>query len=269
MVARVTARRARLDDSAARGVRMESQTVGEADAAEVRAREHALVLEHWPRVRSVVNRLAQRLPPDVDREELVQGGALGLIDAARRFDPAQGCSFAVYAEIRVRGAVLDQLRALDLVPRRVRRCERALERGRREVEQRVGRAAELEEVASQLGLSIEELEALRANLRCAREQPTDGLLDDEGGASPLRSPWSDAEEASPLRALDARRDRQLIATALEELPEAERDVVSLLYWSELPPEEAAHALGWDVGRVRSLHARGLLRLRSRLRALYE
>jgi RNA polymerase sigma factor for flagellar operon FliA len=213
-----------------------------------------------------VNRLAQRIPATIEREELVQAGVLGLIGAARRFDPGQGCSFATYAEIRIRGAVLDQLRSLDWATRDLRRSERALERGRRAVEQREGRAAEAEEVASQLGLSSEDFEALRCQLR-GLSTPT--------GASPLdeamlstRSLWSESEATNPLHALDAGRERLAIASAIAELPQPERDVVSLLYWNELRPEAIARALALDVSRVRNLHARGLRRLRGRLRELF-
>jgi len=231
-----------------------------------RAREHALVVEHLPRVRATVNWLAQRVPASVDREELAQAGAIGLIGAARRFDPDQGCSFAAYAEIRIRGAVLDQLRSLDWATRGVRRKATALERGRRAVEQREGRAAESEEVASQLGLSSEGLEALRSQLRGLSSQTETGALDEATLAS-TRSLWPEGDATNPLHALDAGRERQTIASAIAALPQPEREVVSLLYWNELRPEEIALALDLDVTRVRSLHARGLRRLRVRLREL--
>ena len=225
-------------------------------------------MEHLPRARVIVSRLAKHLPSAVDRDELMQGGAIGLIDAIRRFDPSQGCSFATYAEIRIRGAVLDQLRALDWIPRTVRRSERALEDGRRAVEQREGRAAEQEEVAGQLGLSAERFEALRARLLEYRRRLGDGPLDGPSRSAPDDSAWSDSEATNPLRALDASRERRAIADAISALPQPERDIVSLLYWDELLPEDVARMLGLDVNRVRNLHTRGLLRLRSRLRALW-
>jgi len=232
-----------------------------------RAREHALVMEHLPRVRATVNRLAQRIPGTIEREELMQAGVLGLIGAARRYDPGQGASFATYAEIRIRGAVLDQLRSLDWATRDLRRNARALERGRRAVEQREGRAADSEEVASQLGLSSEGFEALRCQLR-GLSTPADSSPLDEALLSSTRSLWSEGDAANPLRALDAGRERQTIASAIAELPQPERDVVSLLYWKELRPEQIARALQLDVSRVRNLHARGLRRLRGRLRELW-
>jgi RNA polymerase sigma factor FliA len=244
--------------------RAEESRSGEALA---RAREHALVVEHLPRVRATVNRLAQRIPATIEREELIQAGVIGLIGAARRFDPGQGCSFATFAEIRIRGAVLDQLRSLDWATREVRRNERALDRGRRAVEQREGRAAESDEVASQLGLSSEAFEELRSQLRGLATQIDASPLD-EATLSSTHSLWSEGDATNPLHALDAGRERQAIAGAITELPQAERDVVSLLYWNELRPEDIARALDLDVTRVRNLHARGLRRLRVRLRELW-
>ncbi len=236
----------------------------------VRAREHALVALHLPRVRASVNRLVQRLPAAVDREDLVQSGVLGLIDAARRFDPARGCSFETYCEIRIRGAVLDQLRALDWAPRSVRAGERALDRGRRAIEQREGRAAESGEVADQLGLTPERFEALRSLLRAAPLHRTDAALDDEGLLpSAPALPCGESEATNPLRALGAAREREVITDAIQALPLLERSVVGLLYWSELLPEQIARTLGLDESRVRSFHARALLRLRGQLRELWE
>jgi len=202
---------------------------------EAEEREQELVVEHLPRVRAIVHRLLQRLPSSVDREELVHGGVLGLIDAARRFDPAFGCSFASYSEIRIRGAVLDQLRALDWVPRSVRHRGRVLDRAYREVEQREGRAAQGHEVADVLGIDPDRFEALRWLVRAAPLQRSDEHWDDEAPPAPAGStmgPWGDLA-GNPLLALGTGRAREAIAGALDELPAQERTVVSLLYWEDM------------------------------------
>ncbi len=240
------------------------------DAAVGQAREQALVVEHLPRVRAIVKRLVQRLPPLVDREELVHGGVLGLIDAARRYDPSLGCSFATYSEIRIRGAVLDQLRALDWMPRAVRQHGRVFDRGYRAVEQREGRAAESEEVADLLGLTPERFEALRWLLRGAPLRRSDEPFDEANVplSVSLLTP-EDADVTDPLRALGVGRVRQTIADAIDALPQPERSVVSLVYWSDSSPEAVAQDLGLALSRVRTLHVRALLRLRGRLRSLWE
>jgi RNA polymerase sigma factor for flagellar operon FliA len=237
----------------------------------VEEREQDLVVEHLPRVRAIVQRLLQRLPSSVDREELVHGGVLGLIDAARRFDPAFGCSFASYAEIRIRGAVLDQLRVLDWVPRSVRSRGRVLDRAYREVEQREGRAAQGHEVADELGIDRDRFEALRWLVREAPLHRSDEHWDDEAApaaAASAMGQWGDPD-ANPLLALGTGRARQAIADALDELPARERTVVSLLYWDDMSQEAVGRLLGLAESRVRALHVRALLRLRSRLRTLWE
>lgn len=237
---------------------------------EALAREHDLVVEHLPRVRAIVQRLVHSLPPLVDREELVQGGVLGLIDAARRFKPELGCSFAAYSEIRIRGAVLPQLRALDWMPRALRERGRAVDRVYHVVEQREGRAAESEEVADLLGLTPDRFEALRWLLRGAPLRRIDEHFDDTTAASAAgqASPGQDGA-TDPLGALGTERTRQTIADAIAELPRAERTIVSLAYWEELGPDAIADVLGLAQSRVRALHVRALLRLRRRLRALWE
>jgi RNA polymerase sigma factor for flagellar operon FliA len=242
--------------------------VGESTDLSAREREQNLVTEYLPRVRSIVRRLTPRLPHSVDRDDLLQAGTLALLGAARRFDAERGAHFEAYAAVRVRGAVLDELRALDCVPRTVRRSERELERGRRAVEQREGRAAEADEIAEELGLSRERLEGVRARLRLVLQHPADGLLDDEESVPLGDSPWRE-HGPDPWLALASRRDRDAVAEALRALPQLERDVLALLYWDEVSLEAAAGALGLDAGRVRSLQTRALLRLRHRLRAMWE
>ncbi len=227
------------------------------------ARQQALVTEHLPRVRGIVQRLGARLPSHLDREELVHGGVLGLIDAARRFDPNLGCSFVSYAEIRIRGAVLDQLRVMDWVPRTVRERRRNLESAERDIEKRTGRRAEPEEIAEFLGLAPERFERLR-------------WLVFEAPLHPSAEPWDEAAHAEahahaadPFQLLGRGRAEEAVADALARLPDRERAVVSLLYWEELSLDAAGKILGLSESRIRALHLRALLRLRHRLRGLHE
>jgi RNA polymerase sigma factor for flagellar operon FliA len=227
------------------------------------AEAEALVTEHLPRVRGIVQRLGSRLPRHLDREELVHGGVLGLIDAARRFNPKLGCSFISYAEIRIRGAVLDQLRAMDWVPRTIRERRRDLESAERQIEKREGRRAEPAEVAEHLGLALERFERLR-------------WLVFEAPLRPCPDPWDEAayaerqaQAADPFQMLGRGRAEEAVADALARLPARERAVVSLLYWEELSLDAAGKTLGLSESRIRALHLRALLRLRRRLRGLHE
>ena len=227
------------------------------------ARREALVEEYLPRVRGIVQRLGSRLPRHLDREELVHGGVLGLIDAARRFDPKLGCSFASYAEIRIRGAVLDQLRAMDWVPRTIRERRRHLESAERDIEIRTGRRAEPAEVAELLGLAPERFERLRWLLFQAPLHPSAEPWDEAAHAE------GHAHSADPFQLLGRGRAEEAIADALASLPARERAIVSLLYWEELTVDAAGKTLGLSESRVRALHMRALLRLRHRLRRLHE
>ncbi|HYB12520.1 MAG TPA: sigma-70 family RNA polymerase sigma factor [Myxococcota bacterium] len=227
------------------------------------ARQQALVAEHLPQVRGIVQRLGARLPSHLDREELIHGGVLGLIDAARRFDPKLGCSFASYAEIRIRGAVLDQLRAMDWVPRTVRERRRHLESAEREIEGREGRRAEPAEVAELMGLAPERFERLRWLLFEAPWHPSAEPWDEAAYAE------GHAHASDPFQLLGRGRAEGAVARALAGLPAKERAVVSLLYWEELSLDAAGRTLGVSESRIRALHLRALLRLRHRLRALHE
>jgi RNA polymerase sigma factor for flagellar operon FliA len=226
--------------------------------------QRACVVENLPRMHDIVRRMAWALPRHVDREELVQAGALGLIAAARRFDPRFHCSFATYSEIRIRGAVIDQLRTLGWAPRSVRIRTRALERAEHAVEQRTGRRAEGEELAAVLGLSLEALAALRRRLDDAPirraydvdEDEIDSLLDRQR-----------SELQHPLDQLARERTGEAVAEAIARLPERERALVSLVYWNELSLEQAGRTIGVSESRARVLHDRALLKLRGTLRRL--
>jgi RNA polymerase sigma factor for flagellar operon FliA len=120
-----------------------------------------IVLEHTPLIRYIVNRIAVRLPSHIDLDDLHNTGVIGLMDAIEKYDPEKNCKFKTYAEFRIKGAILDQLRSLDWVPRSVRQKSRRLERAYGEVEQRLGRTASEEEVADSLGLQIEKFHVAR------------------------------------------------------------------------------------------------------------
>jgi RNA polymerase sigma factor for flagellar operon FliA len=124
-----------------------------------------IVLEHTPLIRYIVNRIAVRLPSHIDLDDLHNTGVIGLMDAIEKYDPEKNCKFKTYAEFRIKGAILDQLRSLDWVPRSVRQKSRRLERAYGEVEQRLGRSANEDEVADSLGLQIDKFHELLNQVR--------------------------------------------------------------------------------------------------------
>lgn len=221
----------------------------------------ALIEAHLPQVKFIAERLAAKLPPSVDRDDLIGAGVLGLLDAVDKYDPARGVLFKTYAEMRVRGAMLDSLRGLDWAPRSMRRRAREVEAVYRELERTNGRAAEEEEVRAALGLSVTEFHALLNELR--------GLTvvgfahDDEDDGAGIRQ-IADDPANDPLSRYEAAEARNRLICAIEQLPERERQVVSLYYVEELTMKETGAVLGVTESRVSQLHTQAMLRLRAAL-----
>jgi RNA polymerase sigma factor for flagellar operon FliA len=221
----------------------------------------ALIEAHLPQVKFIAERLVAKLPPSVDRDDLIGAGVLGLLDAVDKYDPGRGVLFKTYAEMRVRGAMLDSLRGMDWAPRSVRRRAREVEAAYRDLERAHGRAAEEEEVCAALGLSVTEFQALLHELRGLTVVGFDSE-DDEDGTSVQQIP--DDPERSPLQRYEATEARNRLAAAIDRLPERERQVVALYYIEELTMKETGAALGVTESRVSQLHTQAVLRLRAAL-----
>jgi RNA polymerase sigma factor FliA len=223
-----------------------------------------LIARHAELVKRIAYHLAGRLPPSVAVDDLIQAGMLGLMEAAANFSANRGASFETYAGIRIRGAMIDALRALDWAPRSVHRKARAAALALRQVETRLGAQASDADVAAEMGVSIEEYQR---------------VLHDALGCQLLRFNESDGGEGSPLDrvadsapnperlALDESR-RKAIVTAIEQLPERERLVLSLYYEQELNLKEIGAVLKVTESRVCQLHGQALLRLRALLADWY-
>jgi RNA polymerase sigma factor FliA len=225
----------------------------------------ALIEAHLPQVRFIAERLAAKLPPSVDREDLYGAGVLGLLDAVDKFDPARGVMFKTYAEMRVRGAMLDSLRVLDWAPRSMRRRAREVESVYARLEQEKGRPAGEEEVAAELGVSIREFHALLADLRGLTITGFDSDDGEEPGLA-ARHHYKDVSR-TPLSVFEQSETREQLAVAVEGLPERERQVVSLYYVEELTMKEIGSVLGVTESRVSQIHTQAVLRLRAALAPL--
>jgi RNA polymerase sigma factor for flagellar operon FliA len=238
----------------------------------VRAYEHAqprvdldaLVHQHADLVKRIAYHLAGRLPPQVEIQDLMQAGMMGLLEAAQNYSSGRGASFETYAGIRIRGAMLDALRKLDWAPRSVHRKARAAALALREVEARLGSQATEADVAAQLGVSLPEYQrVLQDALGCQLLHFNEG---EPGEDSPLDRVADGAPDPERL-ALDESR-RKAIATAIEHLPERERLVLSLYYEHELNLKEIGAVLKVTESRVCQLHGQALLRLRALLADWY-
>ncbi len=227
-----------------------------------------LVLEHTPLIRYIVNRIAVRLPSHIDLDDLHNTGVIGLMDAIEKYDPEKNCKFKTYAEFRIKGAILDQLRSLDWVPRSVRQKSRRLERAYGEVEQRLGRSASEEEVADSLGLQIDKFHELLnqvrgislVNLEEIRGNSQDG--DRPGNFADI---VEDIHSENPFATFRIHETKGLIADTISTLPEKERLVITLYYYEDLNMKEIGNILGITESRVCQIHTKSVLRLRSKLK----
>jgi RNA polymerase sigma factor for flagellar operon FliA len=223
-----------------------------------------LVERHAGLVKRIAVHLASRLPPSVQVGDLVQAGLMGLLDATRHYEPAQGASFETYAGIRVRGAMLDEIRRNDWAPRAVRRRAREAAAAVVRVEARVLREARDTEVAAELGISLAEYHAILQDSTAARLTSLDD--GDDGDDSPGDRPGDRiaARDGDPERAMGEADLRAELARGIAELPERERMVMSLYYDDELNLKEIGAVLGVTESRVCQLHRQAVVRLRARL-----
>ena len=218
-----------------------------------------------PLVRHVVERVAATLPRNVDHEDLYSAGVLGLLDAHAKFDPGKGVKFETYAVWRIKGAVLDQLRALDWVSRSMRRKARNLDGVTRRLDQKLGRAASEDEVAREMKMSRTDFYRLLDHVRGAVLVSLDESRSGEDQEpSTLADHLPDPNALDVEARLEEEQARLVILRTLDQLPEQERLVVSLYYYERLTLNEIGRALGISESRVSQVHSRAMTRMRLRL-----
>ena len=217
----------------------------------------ALVREHLPLVQRIAQRLKARLPDTIELDDLLQVGLMGLLRARESYDASQGASFATYAGIRIKGAMLDEIRSHDWLPRsvqsRFRRVAEAIERA----DARLGRPAQDREIAAELDLSLEDYQRLSGELACARMTRIEDSVEAE---------QAEAQASDPYEQVGAAGSRAALAEAIDRLPEKERLMMSLYYTEDLNLREIGAVLGVSESRVSQLHGQALARLRNALAA---
>jgi len=228
------------------------------------AERERILMEQLPQVRYIARRIHERLPRHVPFEDLVHAGVVGLIDALGKFDQSKHVQFSSYAKFRIRGAILDSLRELDWSPRELRRKGRQVEEAYNRVAGRLGRTPTENDLAREMGLRLDELQTLLAELDSLEitslrvESPHSGAEEDLAD-----SVASKAEETPFFQCLRSEM-RQLLATAISELPEKEQRVLSLYYFEELTMKEVGAVLGIGESRVSQIHSLAMVRLRAKL-----
>jgi RNA polymerase sigma factor for flagellar operon FliA len=218
------------------------------------------VVEHEQLVKRIAYHLMSRLPASVQADDLIQAGMIGLIEASRKFDPEQGASFETYAGIRIRGAMLDEIRRTDWTPRSVHRKARDVAEAVRKIENEKGRDARDVEVAEAMGLELDEYHKILQDATGCRifsfEDP--GTLGEDGFSPMMEQP------NQPFENLQNGDFKQGLVTAIKGLPERERLVMALYYDEELNLREIGEILGVSESRVCQIHGQALIRLRARM-----
>lgn len=226
--------------------------------------EERLLLEHLPIVRILARKIHERLPQHVEMEDLVSAGVVGLMDAFTKFDPQKKVQFRSYAQFRIRGAILDSLRTLDWSPRDLRRKGRAVEEAIRSLTAQLGRTPQEAEIASELGQTLEEYQALLGDLKGLEIGTLHAERGEDSGEEELAYVPGSPEEDPLFRCLRGELKEKL-ANAIELLPERERLVMTLYYCEELTMREIGLALGVVESRISQIHASAVVHLRAGLR----
>ena len=220
-----------------------------------------LVSKHAALVKRIAYHLMSRLPPSVQADDLIQAGMIGLLEASRNYDASQGASFETYAGIRIRGAMLDEIRRTDWTPRSVHRKARQVAEAVREIENQEGRDARDVEVAEKLGIDLHEYHRILQDATGCRVFS----IDDAGvNGDDAPQPVADAPRNEPLDSLHNADFKAALAEAISNLPERERLVMAMYYDEELNLREIGDVLGVSESRVCQIHGQALSRLRARM-----
>lgn len=219
-----------------------------------------VIMQHAPLVKRIAYHLLSRLPDSVQVDDLIQAGMLGLLEATRQYDASQGASFETYAGIRIRGAMIDEIRRSDWTPRSVHKKTRQISDAIRTLESKHGREARDVEVAEHLGLTLSEYHQILRDASSCRMFSIEELA--QAGDHYLDE--SQSQETQPLDGLSRDRFQHALTKAIMGLPERERLVISLYYDDELNLREIGEVLNISESRVCQISAQAILRLRSRL-----
>jgi len=236
-----------------------------------REKREELILKYSPLIKYVAGRLAMRLPPNISQDDLISSGVIGLMDAIEKFDPSKKIRFKTYAEFRIRGAILDELRSLDWIPRSIRKTTTELEKTYEYLEKELNRPAEDKEVAEALGISIEKFHKLLdktksitfLDIETVRRRMPDNNEND------LFDLIADDSEIDPFALFNKTEIKEILIKAIIALPEKEKTVTSLYYYEDLTMREIGEIMGYTESRISQVHTKAMLMLRARLASVAE
>jgi RNA polymerase sigma factor FliA len=250
------------------GTLVEKSSIGRGNLSVTERDE--LILQYAPWVKFIALRMASKLPAHIQAEDLISAGIIGLIDALDKFNPAREVQFRTYAQIRIQGAMKDELRALDWASRSMRQKVKRLEHAYATLEQELGRPPSSEEVANSLGIKMDEFEEMLDDVKGTALVSLEEL--GQGPASEDKSSLLEAlltrQDQDPLEMLNLQDLKKALTLAIAELPEKERLVLSLYYFEELTMKEVGKVLNLTESRISQLHTQAVLRLRGKLKGYF-
>ena len=228
-----------------------------------------VIIRYSPMIKYVANRIAMRLPPHIEVDDLISVGVLGLMDAISKYDSSRGAKFKTYAEFRVRGAILDELRAMDWVPRSIRQKASSVDKVVQSLQVKLSRSPEDEEVAKEMGISLEQFHTTLNETKSIPVFSLDdlGIAKDSGEQQSLLDCLAGKADADPQTQIRLTELKEIIAKAIDTLPEKERLMVSLYYYEELTMKEIGAVLEITESRVSQIHSKAVYRLRTKLKAI--
>jgi RNA polymerase sigma factor for flagellar operon FliA len=227
----------------------------------------ALILHYSPLVKYVAGRVAVGLPANIDQADLMSYGIFGLIDAIDKYDTSRGIKFETYAINRIRGSIIDELRAIDWVPRSVRFKAREVEKAYQALENKLKRPPSDDEIAEEMGLTKDELNHTYSQLANVSMVALDELMTADGGGGDKLSLMETLEDHSTVAPADAFEDQEMrgiLTEAINKLPERERLVVTLYYYEGLTLAQIGQVLGVTESRICQMHTKAVLSLRGRI-----
>jgi len=231
----------------------------------------ALIHKYAPMVKYIANRIAMRVPPNISLDDLVSAGILGLLDAIDKFDPKRDVQFKTYAEFRIKGAIIDELRSHDWLPRSVRKQVQKIENAMIVLEDRLGRVPNDKEIADEMGISTEDYYSILQSARGLELISIDELIRDGRDNSKSNNSYVDqmAGDQDPSEYVRRLELKHVISEALKTLTKKEQMVISLYYYDELTLKEIGEVMGLTESRISQIHTKAILKLRIRLRSYYE
>jgi RNA polymerase sigma factor for flagellar operon FliA len=225
-------------------------------------------MDYAPLIRFVAQRIAARLPSNIDIDDLISAGVIGLMDAIEKYDPSRDNKFKTYAEFRIRGAILDELRSQDWVPRSVRDKAKKIEKTYAELEQKLGRAVSDEELSSALGIQLDEYYDMVSKVKAVTLLSIDELSGpNQHDRKSLLESLENVSSKNPFTQLKSKGIRDLLVKHIDELPEKQKLVLSLYYYEDLNLKEIGRILEVTESRVSQLHTQAVEKLRSKLKPI--